>query len=58
MSAPYFVAPDGSNEPTIWRQRRYDREPIALIRLCEIPEPHRDEVWTALMLGFNPEVQP
>ena len=56
MSSPYFVAPDGADEPTIWRDRP-GRDPIALIRQCEIPEPHRREVWTALMLGFNPEVR-
>ncbi len=48
MSAPtYFVATDGINEPTVWRQSNADA-PIAIVRRCDLAATHRDEAWTAL----------
>lgn len=30
----YFLAPDGEDEPTVWRAT--DRDPVAVVRRCEV----------------------
>lgn len=46
MSA-YYTAPDGEDEPTLWRKAPWDREPVALARKCELAP----EVWHLAELG-------
>lgn len=55
MSA-YFVADDGENEPTIWLDKTYS-DPIAYIRLCDLPAANRDSLWRALIRGYGCEVR-
>ena len=52
----FFVAVDGSNEPTIWRDHLYS-DPEALVRLCDLPAKHRTMLWAALSRGFDCEVR-
>ena len=51
MSA-FFVAPDGENEPTIWREHLYSDDE-ALIRQCDLPAKNRDSLWMALIRGYE-----
>ena len=53
----YFVADDGENEPTIWLDKTYS-DPIAYIRLCDLPAANRDSLWRALIRGYGCEVRP
>lgn len=55
MSA-FYVAPDGEDEPTIWRDKLYS-DPIALIRRCDLPTNNRDSLWRALIRGYGCEVR-
>ena len=45
--APYLVAPDCYETPTLWR--RTDLEPVAVIGQREIGD---DRVWSALLVGL------
>ena len=37
MSASLFVAPDGADEPTLWRVTDENANPEALVRLSDLP---------------------
>lgn len=42
----YFLAPDGENEPTLWRTD--EREPVAVIRRCEL-SPEGRKLWPLIV---------
>lgn len=48
--AELFVAPDGENEPTLWRHTNRPDAPSAVLRRCDLPEQHRD-LWGRLTEG-------
>tara|TARA_R100001244_G_scaffold6385_10_gene7522 strand:+ start:611 stop:802 length:192 start_codon:yes stop_codon:yes gene_type:complete len=54
-----FVAPDGEDEPTLWRATRGPDLPAAVLRRCDLPSEHRD-LWehiagSVAVRSFGPE---